>query len=548
MIVHEGIEENLRFLILEVRKQVEKTRKFLARPSRKLLDSVRAKDDYIDNLKSIIQRKCFKHAVRDTKLQQAEIDLLKAIEIVAVNLERVADFSENIIGQAGYVIDHDVLDVYDFDPMLEVVIRALDAVADAVFQQDVQVALSVCRAEDELDRLYAQVFHRVLDDMKAGGEPQSLVTVLFIYRYLERMGDSLLNMGEAVISAAMGERIKIDRFWALEDSLDNANLDEMKENLRNVALRPMGETKSGCRISSVQNEKTGGRAVIFKEGKLGKLLDEKRSIEQWHELVPGLAPRIHSFHHQGENGSILFEYLPGRTFEEIIMRQEVPRIESALSDICAVLQEVWTRTRDDKPVPAGFMKQMRARLGDVYQLHPSFRQEAWHVDGLRFNALEDLVEQAFALEEKYLRPPFSVFIHGDFNIDNILYDAEQKAVHFIDLHRSRFTDYLQDVSVFIVSNQRLQVFEKPVRNRLNHVAQSFFEFARSFAESTGDRTFEARLALGLARSLATSTRFVLDEDFAKSMFLKSRYLLEQLLKHPADQLETFKLPQEVLVD
>ncbi|MCA8913744.1 MAG: phosphate uptake regulator PhoU, partial [Planctomycetes bacterium] len=106
----------------------------------------------------------------------------------------------------------------------------------------------------------------------------------------------------------------------------------------------------------------------------------------------------------------------------------------------------------------------------------------------------------------------------------------------------------QDVSVFIVSNQRLQVFEKPVRNRLNHVAQSFFEFARSFAESTGDRTFEARLALGLARSLATSTRFVLDEDFAKSMFLKSRYLLEQLLKHPADQLETFKLPQEVLVD
>ena len=103
MIVQEGIEENLRFLILEVRKQVEKTRKFLARPSRKLLESVRAKDDYIDNLKSIIQRKCFKHAVRDSKLQQAEIDLLKAVEIIAVNLERIADFSENIIGQAGYV-------------------------------------------------------------------------------------------------------------------------------------------------------------------------------------------------------------------------------------------------------------------------------------------------------------------------------------------------------------------------------------------------------------------------------------------------------------
>ncbi|MCA8917495.1 MAG: phosphotransferase [Planctomycetes bacterium] len=548
MIVQEGIEENLRFLILEVRKQVEKTRKFLARPSRKLLESVRAKDDYIDNLKSIIQRKCFKHAVRDSKLQQAEIDLLKAVEIIAVNLERIADFSENIIGQAGYVIDEDVLDVYDFDPMLEVVISALDQVADAVFQQDVQIALLVCRAEDELDRMYAKVFHRVLQDMKEGGEPQSLVTVLFIFRYLERMGDSLLNVGEAVISAAMGERIKIDRFWALEDSLDSTNLTDLKENLRNVALRPMGETKSGCRISSVQNEKSGGRAVIFKEGKLGKLLDEKRSIERWHELEPGLAPQIHSFHHQGENGSILFEYLPGRTFEEIIMRKEVPDIESALRDICEVLKGVWTRTRDDKPSPAGFMKQMRSRLPDVYQLHPKFRQEGWQVDGLKFLPMEDLIEQAHALEEKHLRPPFSVFIHGDFNIDNILYDAEEKAVHFIDLNRSRFTDYLQDVSVFIVSNQRLQVFETPVRRRLNHVALSFFEFARSFAENNGDKTFQARLALGLARSLATSTRFVLDEDFAKSMFFKSRYLLEQLLKHPPDQLDTFKLPEEVLVD
>ena len=70
----------------------------------------------------------------------------------------------------------------------------------------------------------------------------------------------------------------------------------------------------------------------------------------------------------------------------------------------------------------------------------------------------------------------------------------------------------------------------------------------SYVLARGELEQVLRLALGLARSLATSTRFVLDEDFAKSMFLKSRYLLEQLLKHPADQLETFKLPQEVLVD
>ena len=547
MIVQEGIEENLRFLTLEVRKQVEKTRRFLARPSRELLDAVRAKDDYIDNLKSIIQRKCFQHAIKDKQLKQPEIDLLKSIEVIAVNLERMSDFCENIIGQAGYVIDHAALAEYDFDPMFEIVLRALDQISDAVTTQDVQQALTICRSEDELDRHYAHAFNTVLADMRDGGDPQPLITVLFIYRYLERMGDSLLNVGEAVISAAMGERIKIDRFWALEDSLDSSDLKELKENLRKVALRPIGETRSGCRISRVETEGVG-RAVIFKEGKLGKLLDEKKSIERWHEVLPGLAPRIHSFHSQDENGSVLFEYLPGRTFEETITRGTIEEIEQALQDICETLRDVWTRTREDKPVSAGFMKQLRARLPDVYELHPQFRQDAWQVDGLQFTAFEDLVESARAIEEAHLQPRFSVFIHGDFNIDNVIHDAANRAVHFIDLHRSRHTDYLQDVSVFMISNLRLQVLAAPVRARLNHVSQSFLEFARGFAEATGDKAFEPRLTLGLARSLVTSTRFVLDEDFARAMFHKARYLLEQLIKHPVANINEFKIPQEVLVD
>jgi hypothetical protein len=121
-------------------------------------------------------------------------------------------------------------------------------------------------------------------------------------------------------------------------------------------------------------------------------------------------------------------------------------------------------------------------------------------------------------------------------------------VHFIDLHRSRRLDYVQDVSVFLVSNHRLQVFSAPVRKRIDRVTVRFFEFAESFAHSAEDKTFEARLAFGLARSFATSTRFVLDEEFAKSMFLRARYLLERLLAHDAQRLSEFRIPKEVLVD
>jgi len=546
MMIQEGIDENLRFLIIEVRKQVEKSRRFLQKPSRELLDSLQAKDDYIDNLKNTIQSKCFKHAIRGTRVQ---VDLLKAIEITAVNLERIADFCENMSQQANYVFESGILDEYDFDPMFEIVLDALERVEEAIFEQDVQKSLALCRAEDELDRHYARRFHQCIEDMRAGRDPQNVVTVIFIYRYLERMGDSLLNIGEAVISASMGERLKIDRYLALEDSLESSDLNELKHSMRSVALQPMSETKSGCRISRVQSSK-GGRPVIFKEGRLNKLQDEKRCVEMWHEIMPGLAPHIHSFHHSPneDSGAILFEFLPGLTFDRIVMQPDMDAVEDALREVCAVLRDIWDRTRQTPGKPAGYMKQLLSRLPDVYEVHPEFEQGDWAAEGMSFPSLEDLVAKARALEEEHLQPPFSVFIHGDLNVDNIICNHEDHTVHFIDLHRSRHTDYVQDVSVFMVSNQRLQVFEDRVRKRLNHVAGSFFEFARSYADSQGDSTFRARLALGLARSYVTSTRFVLDEDFAKSLFMKACFLLGRLVAHPPDQLSAFRIPEEILFE
>jgi Ser/Thr protein kinase RdoA (MazF antagonist) len=157
--------------------------------------------------------------------------------------------------------------------------------------------------------------------------------------------------------------------------------------------------------------------------------------------------------------------------------------------------------------------------------------------------------QAGAALDREIACPFSVFIHGDFNIDNIIYDADLDAVRFIDLHRSRHFDYVQDVSVFLVSNFRLQVFQLPVRRRINQVVRSFLSFAEQFAAKHHDRHFQARLALGIVRSFATSTRFVLNRDQAQTMFSRSRYLLQQVVNHAEQgKLEEFVFPREVLLD
>ena len=118
-------------------------------------------------------------------------------------------------------------------------------------------------------------------------------------------------------------------------------------------------------------------------------------------------------------------------------------------------------------------------------------------------------------------------------------------MHFIDVHRSGQMDYARDVAVFLVSNFRIPVFEAEPRDRINGVIYNFYRFARRFASENGDDSFQARLALGLVRSLFTSTRFELDREFATLMFSRAEYLLEKLEGHEA-AWERFELPEDVL--
>ncbi|HKO95342.1 MAG TPA: phosphotransferase, partial [Polyangiaceae bacterium] len=290
------------------------------------------------------------------------------------------------------------------------------------------------------------------------------------------------------------------------------------------------------------------RSVIFKEGKTKKLLEERDSIARWEVLMPGIAPRIYSFHDGGEDGAILFEYLPGGTFESVLLNQPWHEVTRALDGIQRTLVEVWTHTRKAEPVKPHFLQQLSTRFDDVLAVHPEFGHGDARLGNKEISSYLRLADRLLAYDQT-LCAPFAVFIHGDFNVDNVIYDPAADSVRFIDLHRSRMMDYVQDISVFLVSHFRLQFLETPVRRRINATILRFFDFARAYAARVGDTTFDQRLALGVARSFATSTRFVLDPQLARSMFLRSRYILERINElHERGRATDFQLTQEVLVD
>jgi len=556
MLTFEGLEENFTFMVAEVERQVHATLNFLDAPSHALYDHIVGRDDYIDNLKTVIENKCYGHFHEDEAgraLDKATGRRVRAIQVMCVNLERVADFCVNVVQQTNYLTDHAFLHSYAYREMFAEIESCLGRVLPAFQQADISGALSVCRAEYGLDRMYKVGFDRIMGELRTGKNVQNLITVLFIFRYLERIGDALLNVGEALIFSILGERIKIEQFEALQQTLTKTGF---AGGLTSVDFKAIWGTRSGCRIGRVDSRAaqregdTGGPGVdplgsIYKEGAKAKIQAEKAGLELWAKTYPGLVAGVFGFHEEGDKASLLVEFLPGCNLDEVLLTSGEEVLQNAMFIMTQTVQDIWETTRTRVEVPAAFTAQLSKRLDAVLQIHPGFIRPEKHVCGHAVPGTTELLA-ACAAAEKELFAPFSVLIHGDFNVNNLVYNHQTQRLHYLDVHRSRPSDYVQDVSVFLISNYRMPVFEGHLRSRIHWIMAEFLAFARAFAQEAGDATFEARMALALARSLFTSTRFELNPAFSRGMCQRAHYLMERVAEHRGRPWQDFRLPERVL--
>lgn len=540
----DALDENFKFLVVEVTQQLRDTRAIVLDGDRAKTDAVFARDDFVDNLKSVIENKSFQ-VLGQQDLPRPTINKIRGLNIATSNLERVADFAVNIVGQLQYLRDPQVLAGFDPAPFFDLIEGALGRTAAAIIDVNMQEALDLCRMELRMDERYAAVFAQIMGALRAGDAPEDLVTSLFIFRYFERMGDALLNVGEAAIFAGAGEKVKISQFQALADSLEDVDIDVM-----DVDFEGIWETRSGGRIGKVHARGDGpetARWTIFKEGRIDKVREEKLRLEQWDALIPGLPPKVFSYQEQGSNASLLLEYLKGETLQQLLLTGENDRLVEALGLMLHTVESIWSGTMERGPSAPKFMRQLAKRLPKVFKVHPEYQQPATRVQTVRTPSLHALVDECRFLDDELIAPQ-RVLIHGDFNTDNIIINPDSREVHYIDLHRSKLFDFVQDVSVFVVSNFRIPVADGVLRARLDAASIRFFEFGREFALRHDDPAYEARAAAGIARSMITSTRFELSPDFARTMYLRGRYLLSLLQRHKASAQpwDTFVLPRPLL--
>ncbi|WP_193141389.1 phosphotransferase [Meridianimarinicoccus sp. MJW13] len=532
-----AMDENLHFLCAEVEGQLTSLQEYFARPDTATARKVLLRAGYSHNLQTRIQR-ASQQALSRSKPGAARQLVLRNTALVARNLDLISRMARRSLLHAEEVRHTPLLRPEAYPKPIKRVRQAVTGINAAIDARDSGGAVKIGQVKGDLDALYKHLFATYTQDMRKSKHTEDLSNALLAANEIRRMGDALQGISEALLSVSIGQPVQFERYFALKGILSDQNVDEA-----DLTLKPLAETRSGSGISGLHGKTAAGDEInaVFKDGEIAKVKEERQGVKKWDSVYPGLAPKILSYEKRGQSAALLIEYLPGHTFQHVLLNASDALLAEARTALTRTLRDVWRRTRTEEPADMASMRQLAQRMPDVYRVHPEFRRGETRLGKLSLPAFDTLVELAGG-RETALPAPFSVHIHGDFNLDNVIYDPADRKIHFIDLHRSRFMDYVQDVSVFMVSNYRLQIQDAQLRNRVADVAGDVHAMATKFARAQGDKTFEYRLALGLARSFATSTRFVFDKAHARRMFLRARYLLELALACPDGKEARLRLP------
>jgi len=129
---------------------------------------------------------------------------------ITTDLERIGDRAVSMGERAIELAAEPELKPYiDVPRMAEIAARMLRQSLDAFVREDTDLALAVCRADDEVDQLNRQIFRELLSFMIE--DPPSItraMRILFVSKYLERIADHATNIAEMVIFMVKGKSIR----------------------------------------------------------------------------------------------------------------------------------------------------------------------------------------------------------------------------------------------------------------------------------------------------------------------------------------------------
>jgi phosphate transport system protein len=212
-VTRETFDEQLKALeqdVLEMGKQVDRaidrSVEALKKRDIDLSREVVREDEAINQAQHDIEEQCLVLIATQQPLA-SDLRVIFAIANVASELERMADHAKGI-GQIGVMMGprEPLKPLVDIPRMAKKARWLLEQELTAFVDRDIDLARSLGHEDDEVDRLYDQVFRELLIFMM--DDPRTITRatyLLWVAHNLERIADRAINIGERVVFLVSGE-------------------------------------------------------------------------------------------------------------------------------------------------------------------------------------------------------------------------------------------------------------------------------------------------------------------------------------------------------
>jgi phosphate transport system protein len=176
----------------------------------KLAEKTLALEPEVDKLEEGIEVSVFDLLALQQPMASDLRFVVSTLKITA-DLRRIVGLSINIAKIPGRVEGEHVKPLIDTKKMADAAAFMLENSLKAFETQDVELARTVARRDEEVDKLFYAVWVELIEMMAKDTSIVSRATnLLFLIRYLERIADHCCNICESVVYLVTAERVKLN--------------------------------------------------------------------------------------------------------------------------------------------------------------------------------------------------------------------------------------------------------------------------------------------------------------------------------------------------
>jgi len=201
--------ENLVLMCRHIEIAIEKCAKALTERDFELAQEVYEEDKLIDRMERDIEQTCLKILMMEHPVASDFREISAALKMIT-DLERIGDQARDIAEITTQFRDEEYIKKLEHIPQMAViVIQMVKDGVQAYINRDLTLSRSLDRTDDKLDDLFNVVMNDLIALIKQDPDnAEQAVNFMMITKYLERIGDHAVNIGEWVEYAITGNHPK----------------------------------------------------------------------------------------------------------------------------------------------------------------------------------------------------------------------------------------------------------------------------------------------------------------------------------------------------